>query len=134
MNQYLKNSEDTDKVELVRQKIIDDFISISKNTHDPNLFQADGFASPIDLMPLLSMIFTPVAEKIVEIISEKITKRGRDAYLTEKEIKEIKELVLNYDEYQGSLPSEKIISSETRKTMADSVERVLRNNPRTLLK
>ena len=126
--------EEQDKIRELTDKIVEDFKSASgygfENRTDPE----DSFDLHMDPTPLITMIVAPIVTKIVNMIIKKIEKRKpkTPAQLTEQEISDIRRIVVDYSVRIDS-SQHGVLTSEEAARMADSVERVLRKNPRVLL-
>jgi hypothetical protein len=110
------------------REIVDDFMATSG-------YEFNSGDVQVDPVSILTMIITPIVEQIFQLIGKRISERKQENknQLTESEINEIKELVVHFEEREG-ITKGKVFTSEYAEKMAESVERVLRQNPNALLR
>ena len=126
--------EKQDKVRELTDEIVEDFKSTSGYGFENQTDSEDSFELHMDPTPLITMVVSPMVEQILNLISKKIAERKPKTppRLTEQEISEIRKIVVRYSaRTETSLHG--VLTSEEATRMADSVERVLRKNPRVLL-
>jgi hypothetical protein len=126
--------EEQDKIRELTDKIVEDFKSASGYGLENRIGSEDPFDLHMDPTPIITMIVSPMVEQIVNLIGKKIAERKPKTppRLTEQEISEIRKIVVSYSaRTETSLHG--VLTSEEVTRMADSVERVLRKNPRVLL-
>lgn len=119
----------------LKKAIIQDFTETSGYDFNFDHPSSGDFVLQIDPMLLLNLILSPIVQQVVDYIGKRLSDRKTDStpVVTESEIKEIRELVCKYEHDTGMTKSN-IYTPELANKMADSIERVLRQNPRALLK
>lgn len=120
--------------ETLRIAIMEDFIKTSGYIFESQKSSSKDFVFQIDPMFLLNLIVTPIVKQIVEYVGKKVSDR-KDNYpaLTEGEIKEIRKLVHDFEHNTG-MSRNSLFTPELADKMANSIERVLRQNPRALIR
>lgn len=119
----------------LKNAIVEDFLNTSGYNFDFRQSSSKDFVFQIDPMFLLNIIVSPIVKQIIEYIGKRLTERKTDTspVIAESEIREIRELVRNF-EHDTGMSQNSLYTPELANKMADSIERVLRQNPRALLK
>jgi hypothetical protein len=111
-------------------------LPIPKPKPERETWVGNSFDSAFPTPPeqFLYSVVTTIVQHIIDIIGKKLTQRAdeKPPRLTEAEIAEIRQLVINFERKVGQ--SRRKISPEVATKMADSVERVIRRNPRVLMR
>jgi hypothetical protein len=123
-----------DKIRELTDMIVEDFKSASGFGPENQADSEDSFDLHMDPTPFITMIVSPIVVKIVNMLSKQIEERKpkTPAQLTDQQISEIRKIVVNFSAGTGS-SQRRVLKSVEVARMADSVERVLRKNPRVLL-